>query len=47
MVVSKKHRDWQHCRYCIAVKIDSPRLKNCGGVTMELVQKVGIRKELS
>ena len=33
MVMSKKHRDWQDCKYCIAVKIDSPRLKNCGACT--------------
>ena len=40
VVVSKKHRDWKTCKYCIAIKIDSPKLKNCGGITMELVQKV-------
>ena len=40
VVVSKKHRDWKHCKYVLALKLDSPQLKNCGGVTMELVQKV-------
>ena len=40
VVTSKKHRDRKVCMFCIAVKIDSPKLKNCGGVTMELVQKV-------
>ena len=40
MVVSKKHKEWKNCKYCIAVKVESPKLKNCGGVTMELVQKV-------
>ena len=39
-MVSKKHRDWKKCKYVLAVKIESPKLKNCGGVTMELVQKV-------
>ena len=41
MVTSKKHRDFKTCKFCIALKIDSPKLKNCGGITMELVQKVG------
>ena len=40
IVVSKKHRDWKRCKFCLAVKLSSPLLKNCGGVTMELVQKV-------
>ena len=38
--MSKKHRDWKRCKFCLAVKLSSPLLKNCGGVTMELVQKV-------
>ena len=42
VVVSKKHKDWKKCKYCLAIKIDSPQLKNCGGVTMVLVQKVWI-----
>ena len=37
---SKKHRDWKTCKYVLALKIDTPMLKNCGGVTMDLVQKV-------
>ena len=40
IVVSKKHKDWRKCKYCVAVKVDCPLLINCGGVTMELVQKV-------
>ena len=40
IVSSKKHRDWKKCKFALAVKIDTPMLKNCGGVTMDLVQKV-------
>ena len=37
---SKKHREWKRCKSVLALKIDTPMLKNCGGVTMDLVQKV-------
>ena len=40
VVASKKHKSWKKCKYCLADKLDSPQLKNCGGVTMDLVQKV-------
>ena len=40
IVSSKKHRDWKKCKFVLALKIDTPMLKNCGGVTMDLVQKV-------
>ena len=40
VVCSKKHRDWKTCKFVLALKIDTPMLKNCGGVTMDLVQKV-------
>ena len=28
------------CKYCIAVKLGCPELRNCGGVTIDLIQKV-------
>jgi hypothetical protein len=40
IVSSKKHKEFKKCKYVLAVKIDTPLLKNCGGVTMDLVQKV-------
>ena len=47
IVASKKHRDFRICKFTIAVKIDNPKLKNCGGITMDLVQKVTFSPEKS